>query len=97
MEACFGHVNHGGRVAFVGHTKNIVSFENPVFHQKELIVMGSRNATGQDFNEVIARIKAGQIKTKVWISHTLTKEEGKTAIDYLSDPSTGVIKAMIKL
>jgi len=44
MKGAFQFVGHGGTLVFVGHTKESVSFENPLFHAREMTIMGSRNA-----------------------------------------------------
>jgi hypothetical protein len=33
-------VAHGGRLVFVGLTKLTVSFDNPLFHSREITLMG---------------------------------------------------------
>jgi 2-desacetyl-2-hydroxyethyl bacteriochlorophyllide A dehydrogenase len=42
-----------GRVACIGYAKDDVSFTTKYFVQKELDIMGSRNATAEDFNAVV--------------------------------------------
>lgn len=44
MKNSFNFVSHGGRLVFVGHTKLDVSYNNPLFHSREMTIMGSRNA-----------------------------------------------------
>jgi hypothetical protein len=53
MKASFQYVAHGGRLVFVGHTKLEVSYNNPLFHSREMTVMGSRNARAEDFTKCI--------------------------------------------
>ena len=47
--AAVEEVAFAGRVVYVGYVKQTVSFETRLFVQKELDVLGSRNATPQDF------------------------------------------------
>merc|ERR1719502_724241 len=61
MEGAFQYVAHGGKLAFVGHTKQRVSFENPLFHAREMTVLGSRNALPADFARVIDLIETGKV------------------------------------
>ncbi|QAS54459.1 zinc-binding alcohol dehydrogenase family protein [Halobacillus litoralis] len=53
MMESFNYVGHGGKLVLVGLVKDDISFFNPDFHSKELTLLGSRNATKQDFNYVI--------------------------------------------
>ena len=42
-------IRHGGTVVFVGLFKGELQFSDPEFHKKETAMMGSRNATPEDF------------------------------------------------
>ena len=53
MKKSFEFVAHGGKLVFIGHTKLEVSYQNPLFHSREMTVMGSRNALGSDFKKTI--------------------------------------------
>ncbi len=45
-------IRHGGTVVFVGLFKGELQFSDPEFHKKETTMMGSRNATPEDFAKV---------------------------------------------
>jgi len=49
-----------GRVVYIGYPKDHVSYEAKLFIQKELDILGSRNALPQDFLEVMAMLDAGR-------------------------------------
>ena len=70
MKASFNYVSHGGRLVFVGHTKLEVGYDNPLFHSREMTVMGSRNARAEDFTKCIACIQDGLVDPIPWITHT---------------------------
>ena len=40
MKNAFNYVAHGGKLVFVGHTKDDISFNNPLFHSREMTVLG---------------------------------------------------------
>jgi threonine dehydrogenase-like Zn-dependent dehydrogenase len=42
-----------GRVVYIGYAKEPVSYETRLFVQKELDIRGSRNASPEDFREVV--------------------------------------------
>jgi threonine dehydrogenase-like Zn-dependent dehydrogenase len=46
-----------GRVACIGYAKDDVSFTTKYFVQKELDIMGSRNATAVDFRAVVSYLQ----------------------------------------
>ncbi|WP_203333671.1 zinc-binding alcohol dehydrogenase family protein [Planococcus beigongshangi] len=61
MMQAFDYVEHGGKLIYVGLVKENISFFDPDFHSKELTLMGSRNATIEDFQYVIQCMNDGEI------------------------------------
>ena len=59
MEQSFGWVAHGGTLVLVGVVRTDIRFSDPDFHKRELTLKGSRNATIEDFREVLAAIRSG--------------------------------------
>jgi threonine dehydrogenase-like Zn-dependent dehydrogenase len=49
-----------GRVVYIGYAKETVAYETRLFVQKELDIMGSRNALPEDFHEVIKMLGTGK-------------------------------------
>jgi threonine dehydrogenase-like Zn-dependent dehydrogenase len=49
-----------GRVVFIGYAKAPVTFDTTQFVRKELDVLGSRNATADDFRSVVALLRDGR-------------------------------------
>ncbi len=94
MEAGFAHVAHGGTYVLVSLVQSAISFWDPEFHKREISLLGSRNATREDFEQVITAMQQGTIVTEPLITH-LTPFTQVTA-DFASwlDPAQGVIKAM---
>ena len=50
-----------GRVVYIGYAKEPVSYETRLFVQKELDVLGSRNAQPEDFHAVVHLLGERQI------------------------------------
>lgn len=96
MQAAFQYVAHGGRLVFVGLFQGDVTFHDPHFHQRELTLYSSRNATGADFRHVMASLESGQVNDALWITHRATSENMADAFEQWLDPTSGVIKAMIE-
>ncbi len=72
MEAAFDLVGPAGRLVFVGHTRGVVSFGNPGFHRREVTLHASRNATAEDWAEVLAAVRAGSLEATTWVNHRST-------------------------
>ena len=69
MNGAFSFVAHGGKLVFVGHTKMSISFDNPLFHSREMTVLASRNALAEDFARVIKLIETAKIDVSPWVTH----------------------------
>lgn len=96
MLSTFDLAAHGGRVVFVGLFQGEVVFHDPNFHRRELTVMSSRNATSEEFGQVIAAMASGQVDTSPWITHRLDFAEVPSRFgDVISDPA--LRKAVIHL
>ncbi|ABR73539.1 galactonate oxidoreductase [Actinobacillus succinogenes] len=63
-------IRHGGRIVFVGLHKGSIEFSDPDFHKKETTLMGSRNATLEDFEKVQRLMAEGKIAANMMLTHT---------------------------
>ena len=96
MESTFSLAAHGARIVLVGLFQGNMSFEDPVFHKKEITLIASRNALPQTFSSVIKLVESGKIDTKPWITHRLKFADlDKTFEDTIKNPS--LIKAIIEM
>ena len=97
INSAFSFMAHGGRYILVGLQKGNISFSHPEFHKREATVMSSRNATREDFINVISAIKNGLINPSNFITHRTTF--GKVADEFSGwlDPKNGVIKAIVEM
>src|SRR5690606_11425344 len=91
------YLAHGGNYVLIGLQKEPFSFSHPEFHKRETTLMSSRNATREDFEHVIASMKAGLVNPQTYITHTVTFDEVKDQFESWLNPQTGVIKAMVHL
>ncbi len=88
---------HGGRITMVGIQKESFSFNHPEFHKRETTLRSSRNATREDFNNVVENIRNGKINVSALISHHVAFDSLPELFPQLLDPKMGVIKAVIQL
>lgn len=93
----FQYMAHGARFVLIGLQKENISFSHPEFHKREATLMSSRNATRQDFEHVIASMKAGLVEPTTYITHKVQFEELKDEFQTWLDPKNRVIKAMVEL
>ncbi|MCW1404443.1 zinc-binding dehydrogenase [Novosphingobium sp. MW5] len=63
IEAGFSLLAHGSRYVLVSVVKETICFSDPEFHKRETQIIGSRNATGEDFEAVMSAIRASRIDT----------------------------------
>jgi threonine dehydrogenase-like Zn-dependent dehydrogenase len=97
MESALGYAGPGGRVVFVGHTRGRISIDNPTFHARELDVMGSRNATPDDWHDVMKRVRAGQLDALAWINHRASLRSIVEDLPSLVDTTGVVVKTVVEV
>jgi 2-desacetyl-2-hydroxyethyl bacteriochlorophyllide A dehydrogenase len=95
MEAGFAHVAHGGTYVLISVVGADITFSDPEFHKREMTLMGSRNATPEDFEAVVAAMRAGLVPTAALNTHTAKLADLATALPGWMEPSAGVIKAIV--
>jgi 2-desacetyl-2-hydroxyethyl bacteriochlorophyllide A dehydrogenase len=96
MERGFSFVGHGGAYVLVSIIASDIKFNDPEFHKRETTLLGSRNATPEDFNVVLAALRAGQVPEAL-ITHRMALDEVPHKFAGLLDPKAGVVKAMISV
>jgi threonine dehydrogenase-like Zn-dependent dehydrogenase len=62
-------IRHGGSIIFVGLFKGELQFSDPEFHKKETTMMGSRNATEEDFAKVGRLMTEGKVTARMMLTH----------------------------
>lgn len=97
MTESFAYAGHGGTVVFVGLVKSSIPIDDPEFHKRELTLMGSRNATREDFLHVAAALEAGIVDVSRYVTHRAPFEGMIDAFAQWLSPESGVIKAVVEL
>lgn len=97
INSSFQYMAHGARYVLIGLQKGNLSFSHPEFHKREGTLMSSRNATRQDFEHVIASMKAGGVNPIAYITHRAAFENVIDKFKEWVKPENGVIKAMIDM
>jgi 2-desacetyl-2-hydroxyethyl bacteriochlorophyllide A dehydrogenase len=98
MTNSFGFVAHGGTLVYVGLVKADISFHDPEFHKREITLMGSRNATKDDFEHVLETVRSGKIKVEEgYVTHRASFAEMPEHFEQWLKPESKVIKAIVEL
>jgi threonine dehydrogenase-like Zn-dependent dehydrogenase len=95
MERGFRFVAHGGTYVLVSIVRDSITFSDPEFHKRETTLLGSRNATLEDFETVLTAMRAGLIPDRALNTHRLRLSEVAADFSKLLDPTAGVVKALI--
>jgi 2-desacetyl-2-hydroxyethyl bacteriochlorophyllide A dehydrogenase len=91
-EACFA-----GRVVYIGYAKAPVEYETKTFVQKELDILGSRNATREDFQNVINMLQGGRFPVDDAITLTVPIEEAPNAMQQWHENPAQITKIQVTL
>ncbi|HTS44021.1 MAG TPA: zinc-binding alcohol dehydrogenase family protein [Puia sp.] len=97
INGLFQYMSHGGKYILVGLQKENICFSHPEFHKREATLMSSRNATREDFDQVIQVMRQKSINPDIYITHRIPFEKAKNDFGSLLDPANRVIKAMIRM
>ncbi len=97
MEAAFAHVAHGGALVLVSVVKDEITFSDPEFHKREMMLIGSRNATRVDFEHVMENIRSGQVPVEALVTHRTTLDTVPVDLARWATEKSGLIKAIVRI
>lgn len=75
FRAAVEEVAFTGRVVYIGYAKEQVAYETRLFVQKELDIVGSRNAQPEDFRDVIRMLEQRRFPVDEAITHQVALDE----------------------
>jgi 2-desacetyl-2-hydroxyethyl bacteriochlorophyllide A dehydrogenase len=93
----FRYLAHAGRYVLVGLQKGEIGFSHPEFHRREATLLSSRNATPEDFRQVLGHLHDGTVDVTAFITHHATLEDVVDRFPEWMSPASGVVKAMVHL
>jgi len=96
MERGFEFIAHGGTYVMISVVRDAITFSDPEFHKREATLMGSRNATKEDFHYVEQCLRNGLIPDVALNTHRLKLSDIADSFNTLLDPKQGVVKAIIE-
>jgi 2-desacetyl-2-hydroxyethyl bacteriochlorophyllide A dehydrogenase len=97
FQAAVSAVSFAGRVVYIGYAKAPVEYETKYFVMKELDILGSRNATPRDFQDVMKLLESGKFPTKTVISHTTDLAGAGELLREWSERPSDFTKIQVKL
>jgi threonine dehydrogenase-like Zn-dependent dehydrogenase len=97
FRAAVEEVSFSGRVVYIGYAKEPVAYETRLFVQKELDILGSRNALPEDFREVIRVLEAGQFPVDSAVSAIVPMKEATRILQEWSDAPGRFTKIMVSM
>jgi threonine dehydrogenase-like Zn-dependent dehydrogenase len=96
MQAGFAYVGHGGNYVLVSIVNGEITFSDPEFHRRETTLLGSRNATVADVNQVMNAMRERRIPTSLLNTHRAALADIAQVFPTWMDPAAGVIKAIVE-
>ena len=81
----------------VSVVQDTITFSDPEFHKREMMLIGSRNAQRVDFEHVIASIRAGSVPLDELATHSTTLDAAPEALARWAHEKSGLIKAIISV
>lgn len=86
-----------GRVVYIGYTKEPVAYETRLFVQKELDVLGSRNALPEDFQAVVRMLEEKRFPADAAVSSIIPIEAVPDALQAWSANPANVQKILVTM
>lgn len=86
-----------GRVVYIGYANEPVAYETKLFVQKELDILGSRNALPADFQTVIQMLRAGKFPVEDAVGSIIPLDEVPGILDSWSVNPAKFKKIMVRL
>ena len=97
FRAAVDEVASTGRVVYIGYAKEEVAYETRLFVQKELDILGSRNALPEDFHAVIRMLEAHRFPVEDAVTHMVPIEEAPRILEAWNHEPTRFGKIMIEV
>lgn len=95
-KAAIEEVGFGGRVVCIGYAGNEISFPTKLWVQKELEIMGSRNANPSDFEAVMKYLKNSGLDENLLVSRVIPCEEVPQAMQDWSENHGKILKILVR-
>jgi 2-desacetyl-2-hydroxyethyl bacteriochlorophyllide A dehydrogenase len=95
MADSLNHVAPGGRLVFVGLTRDPVSIDDWLFHRREVTIYASRNSCSE-FPRIIRMLEERKINTEPWITERISLDEVPMRLKDISK-KTEMMKTIVEV
>lgn len=95
-KAAIDEVAFAGRVVCIGYAKDEIAFPTKLWVQKELEILGSRNANPSDFSAVIKYLKTSSLDENLLISKVVSPEEAPEAMKSWTENTGEILKILVR-
>lgn len=97
FRAAVEEVAFTGRVIYIGYAKQPVSYETRLFVQKELDILGSRNATREDFHAVVRLLETRKFPVDQVVGQTVQLDRAPNVLRSWSEEPSKFKKILVCL
>jgi len=97
FRAAVEEVAFTGRVVYIGYAKEPVAYETKLFVQKELDILGSRNALPEDFRTVIKMLEEHKFPVQDTVSSIVSLNDAPRILEAWSSNPSKFTKIMVQL
>lgn len=97
FRAAVEEVAFTGRVVYIGYAKEPVAYETRLFVQKELDILGSRNALPQDFERVIQMLEERRFPVDAAVGSIVSLDDAPAILQAWSENPLPFTKIMVRL
>lgn len=95
-KAAIEEVAFAGRVVCIGYAGSDITFQTKLWVQKELQIMGSRNANPNDFAAVMKFLKESDLDENLLITKIVEPEEAPELMKEWSEDPGKILKLLVK-
>jgi len=97
FRAAVDEVAFSGRVVYIGYAKELVTYETRLFVQKELDIVGARNAMPEDFHTVIRMLEAHRFPVADAISEVVPMKQAPRSLEAWSESPADISKILVEI
>ena len=73
-----------------------IAFSDPEFHRREMTLLGSRNATPADFDQVLCVMREGKVPTQSLNTHRVPLSRLPEVMPTWMAPTAAIIKGIVE-
>jgi threonine dehydrogenase-like Zn-dependent dehydrogenase len=95
-QSALEEVAFAARVVCIGYAKNDISFATKFWVQKEIDILGSRNASPSDFEAVINYLKQGNFPLDEMITQIIEPEDAAATVTAWAANQGQVMKILVR-